>query len=108
MKSHTDQELEHLFDNADIPRRHLYPIRFRLVRWIGLQIRPPVTYGYLGHLLDAAGHLVLYMIFAGSLLHYVDDTPIRLLLILTTLMVIFVSTTNWLRYRGIRRRIGLS
>ena len=82
-------------------------MRYRLVRWIGIQIRPPVTYGCLGHLLDALGHLVPYMIVAGSLLHYIDGTPVSMLLMLTAFAVTVVSTSNWLKYRAIRRRIGL-
>ncbi|MEQ8486686.1 MAG: hypothetical protein RIB46_20165 [Pseudomonadales bacterium] len=108
MTNPNDQELERRFASAEVPRRLLYPVRYRLLRGIGVPIRPPVTYGYLGHLLDAAGHIVVYMAIGGSILHYVDGTPVRLLLMLTVIMVLFVSASNWLRFRAIRRRIGLS
>lgn len=102
----TPAELERLFDEHGIARRHLYPGWYRVHRWLGSNADPPVLYSLAQHFAHEGTTAAVILLAGGALLrwHYATDLrplwPILLIAAVTPLW-------NWLTYRRIRRRIGL-
>ena len=101
-----NQEIERRFAAGGIATRHLYPWWYRTYRAIGISTRPPVLYQWHDHLLYAGSGVAAVLMVGGGALWWLDQVAARSLLPLASLVLI-VPALNWLRYRNIRRRIGL-
>lgn len=99
-------ELEALLARHGIPRRHLYPVWYRLLRRTGLLRKPPLlmTGFELFAWITPQTALLLTLLFKlNAWFSGGPDWHPRL--------VLFIALMNpslvWLQYRSIRRRIGL-
>ncbi|MFW6094243.1 MAG: hypothetical protein ACODAC_09740 [Pseudomonadota bacterium] len=99
-------DIERRFRENDIPLRLLYPWWYRLGRRLGLDLRPPVTYTSAEHLLYGAAWALAVVLAAAPILVLLG-TEVEALVTLTLILLAVVPATSWLRYRAIRRRIGL-
>lgn len=103
----TNSQLEQLFKEQEISHRILYPLWYRINRGIGLWHKPPVMLNLAEHYLYTAPCMLL-IIGTVALLHR-WLTGQMLSSAATPLLVMFLAPfLSWLRYRSIRRRIGLA
>lgn len=103
----TDAELEQRFVEHGIPRRHLYPVWYRINRGVGLRHKSPVLLSLIEHYLFTLPTLILAM-GLGALIYWgIYDKHLSSI---EPLLVAFllIPAINWIRYRNIRRRIGLT
>jgi hypothetical protein len=103
----TNPDLEQRFTENGIPRRHLYPVWYRINRAIGLRHRPPVLLNLLEHYLYIVPVLLAALGLGMLISQWLNDRPIASLRPLLAVFLL-VPLVNWIRYRNIRRRIGLT
>ncbi len=102
----SEPDLEQLFDEHGIPRRHLYPWWYLLYRAAGIGLQPPVLFSLTRHLL-VEGTSIAVILVGGSLLSWwLLDTRLLMVAPLACLIVA-IPVLNWRMYRRIRARIGL-
>lgn len=98
-------ELERLFDQKGIPRRFLYPLVYRLMRGIGIRVKPPLRmkfweqFLYIGPLTFLCTWTALYLI--------LDNPGPKILATISTYLTCQNTLLVWSRCRRIRSRLGV-
>jgi hypothetical protein len=103
----TNRELERRFDEAGISRRLLYPLWYRLVGTLGIHCRPPVTFGFTQHVWIGSTLVLAVIAVLTVPLWLVGQLPRNGLIPTTVFLLVVNPLIGWMRYRAIRRRIGL-
>lgn len=103
----SDDELQRMFCEHGIPRRHLFPLRCRIARAVGLRAASPIRYSLPEHFLYEGLVGGVLLVAAAHLLYLVDGTSPRWSWPTALIIALTIPVMNWLRYRGIRKRLGL-
>lgn len=103
----TDSELEQQFTEHDISHRLLYPMWYRMNRGIGLRHKPPVLLNLIEHYVCLIPSMLFALGLAALIYQWLNGRPSNAV---TPILITFllVPLLNWIRYRNIRRRIGLT
>jgi hypothetical protein len=106
MNESSEQELERRFAERGVSARLLYPWWYRACRALGIGIKPPVLYRWSEHLLYTGSAVAAVLIVGGAALWLLNQADLARLLPMAVLVLV-IPAINWLRYRRIRRRVGL-
>ncbi|MEQ8857174.1 MAG: hypothetical protein RIC56_00870 [Pseudomonadales bacterium] len=106
MTTPSDQELERLFEQHGIARRHLYPWWYLLYRAFGLDLEPPILFSLTRHLVVEGVSIGVIMIGGSALSTWLFGSRPFVLAPLWCLIVV-IPLLNWRMYRRMRARIGL-
>ena len=106
MQCVTNEDLETRFREHGLSMKLLYPWWYRTIRAIGVNAKPPVIAGVLTQSFYLWANLLVLTLFAVAVSLILEQPTTPVFAVGGVLFAVnpFVS---WLRYRSIRRRIGL-
>lgn len=102
----SDRELQKLFLEHGIPRRHLYPWWYRLYRAMGMRLRPPVLYTLKQHFAVEGTPIAVILVVGSVLSWWLLETRLLMVAPMACLIVI-IPLLNWRMYRRLRARLGI-